>query len=200
MNTWFYIQIASKLSYHLMFFFTLYKTWQYHKVAQEHIRPSEQDWKKEKNILEEQKAQKLRILSRSLADCKSLALNAVVFVVFVVIEVPSPARGQMPPPKGGKRSILSKCLRPDFNSNSGLVCLVITPPTPPHPQWARARRDDLILLRLQRERRLRIRRDDLDQLQRERRLRVRRDDLVQLRPQRELRLRIRRDDSNENAD
>ena len=78
MNTWFYIQIASKLSYHLMFFFTLYKTWQYHKVAQEHIRPSEQDWKKEKNILEEQTAQELRMLSRSLADCKSLALNAVV--------------------------------------------------------------------------------------------------------------------------
>ena len=30
---------------------------------------------------------------------------------------PSPARGQMPPPKGGKRSILSKCLRPDFNTD-----------------------------------------------------------------------------------
>ena len=53
MSTWFHIQIASKLGYHPVLFSILYKTWQYHKVAQEHIRPSEQDWKKEKNILEE---------------------------------------------------------------------------------------------------------------------------------------------------
>ena len=41
---------------------------------------------------------------------------------------PSPARGQMPPFKGGERSLPSKRLHPDFNCNSGHVCLVIPPP------------------------------------------------------------------------
>ena len=45
---------------------------------------------------------------------------------------PSPARGQMPPFKGGERSLLSKCLRPNFYSNSGHVCLVIS--SPPNEQ------------------------------------------------------------------
>ena len=45
---------------------------------------------------------------------------------------PSPARGKMPPFKGGERSLLSKCLHPDFHCYSGHVCLVI-PPLPPQP-------------------------------------------------------------------
>ena len=40
----------------------------------------------------------------------------------------------MPPFKGGERSLPSKCLRPDFYSNSGHVCLVIPPPHPPNEQ------------------------------------------------------------------
>ena len=46
---------------------------------------------------------------------------------------PSPARGKMPPFKGGERSLPSKRLHPVFNCNSGHVCLVI-PPLPPHEQ------------------------------------------------------------------
>ena len=113
---------------------------------------------------------------------------------------PSPARGQMPPFKGGERSLLSKCLRPNFYSNSGHVCLVVPPPqknpTPtPHEQMLGEMTLANYQLRLERERRLRVRRDDLVKLrlQGERRLQIRRDDLVKLRLQQERRLRARHD-------
>ena len=47
---------------------------------------------------------------------------------------PSSARGKMPPSKGGKGSLPSKCLHPDFHSNSGYVCILINPPPPPNEQ------------------------------------------------------------------